>query len=106
MTPSDVITEPMSVMDGARAAAVMVADQRLTPGIPDIETDIDPSRNWGDPDFTLEDAAIAAFIGDGCEPFSRHQLMLGFEWTDDHMGAFTHGFITVARACLWSGGVN
>lgn len=104
MNVAEVITEPMSVMDGARAAAVMVADQRLTPQIPDIGGDCDPGREWGDPDFTLEDASIAAFLGDGCEPFSRHQQMLGAEWNDDHMGAFTHGFITMARACLWPGG--
>ena len=106
MNTSDVITEPMSVMDGARAAAVMVADQRLTSTIPDIEGDSDPGRDWGDPDFTLEDASIAAFLGSGCEPFSRYQQMLGVEWSDDHLGAFTHGFITVARACLWVGGLR
>ncbi|WP_115023642.1 hypothetical protein [Synechococcus sp. UW69] len=106
MNVADVITKDMSVVDGCRAAAVMVADQRLTSAIPDIGGDCEPSRQWGDPDFTLEDAAIAAFLGSGCEQFSRHQQLLGTEWNDDHLGAFTHGFITVARACLWPGGIQ
>ena len=106
MKTSDVITENMSVMDGCRAAAVMVSDGRLTSDIPDIGGDCDPGREWGDPDFTLEDASIAAFLGSGCEQFSRHQQLLGAEWKYDHLGAFTHGFITVARACLWPGGLQ
>ena len=104
MKASDVITEPMSVMDGARAAAVLFADGRLTPQIPDIAGNCDPGRKWGDPDFNLEDAAISAFLGDGCEAFSRHRQMLGANWEDDHLEAFAHGFFTVARACLWVGG--
>ena len=104
MKASDVITEPMSVMDGARAAAVLFADGRLTPEIPDIAGNCDPGREWGDPDFTLEDASIAAFLGSGCKAFSRHRQMAGTNWEDDHLGAFINGFTTVARACLWAGG--
>ena len=106
MNTLDVITPAMSGLDGCRAAAEMVADGRLRPDIPDIIGDSDPSRNWGDPDFNLEDAAISAFLGDGCEAFSRHRQMLGVNWRDEHLGAFTHGFITVARACLWPGGLQ
>ena len=103
MNTSDVITEPMSVMDGARAAALMVADQRLTSTIPDIEGGSDPGRDWGDPDFTLGDAAQAAFLGSDCEEFSRHHQLAGDNWQEAHIQAFWNEFVSIARACLWAG---
>ncbi len=106
MKTTDCVTPAMSVLDGCRAAAEMVSDGRLQPSIPDVIGDTCPSRTWGDPDFNLEDAAISAFLGDGCEAFSRHRQMLGVNWRDEHLAAFTHGFITVAQACLWVGGLK
>ena len=106
MNVTDAITLAMSRQDGARAAAVLVADRRLTPDIPDIEGGSDPSHEWGDRAFCLEDAMQSAFLGDGCESYSRHQQMTGFEWHETHFDAFGQGFFAVARLCLWPGGIH
>tara|TARA_B100001964_G_scaffold170788_1_gene187946 strand:- start:163 stop:483 length:321 start_codon:yes stop_codon:yes gene_type:complete len=101
-TTADVISVAMSRQDGARAAAVMFADGRLTPGlIDDCRAD---GRDWGDSDFSIGDGALAAFMGSGCECFSRHHQLMGENWKEDHVVSFWHGFVTVARECLWSGG--
>ena len=101
-TTGDVIDVSMSRMDGCRAAAVMVADGRLTPELlDDCRSD---GRAWGDSDFSIGDGACLAFLGSGCEEFSRHHQFMGENWQQDHIVAFWHGFVTVARDCLWPGG--
>ena len=104
-TTGDVVSVAMSRLDGARAAAVLVADGRLQSQIVD-DNRASGADGWGDPDFTLGDAAQAAFLGNGCEGFSRHHLFMGDNWQQDHIVAFWHGFITVARECLWPGGIK
>jgi len=105
MKTSDVITVAMSRQDGARAAAVMVADGRINPDMPH-EVGAGAARDWGNEDFSLEDASTAAWCGIGCEPFSRHRQMLGFEWESAHCEAFHQGFLAVALECLWAGGIK
>ncbi len=104
MKTSDVITVAMSRLDGARAAAVMVADGRLNDGLADDNRA--SGADWGDSDFSLGDAAQAAFLGSGCEELSRHHHFMGDNWQQDHIVAFWHGFTTVARECLWAGGIK
>ncbi|KZR82608.1 hypothetical protein MITS9509_03397 [Synechococcus sp. MIT S9509] len=104
MKTSDVISVAMSRLDGARAAAEMVADGRINPDIPH-EVGAGDARDWGADDFCLEDASTAAFLGNGCEQFSRHRQMTGpGEWQEDHCEAFHQGFLGVALECLWAGG--
>ena len=104
-TTADVISVAMSRQDGARAAAVMFADGRLQPDIPHHVGSGD-ARDWGSEGFCLEDASVAAFLGSGCEPFSRHRQMAGTEWHGAHCEAFHQGFLAVALECLWDGGIN
>ena len=104
MKTSDVITVTMSRLDGCRAAAVMVADGRLNDGL--VADNRASGVDWGDPDFSIGDAAQAAFLGSGCEELSRHHHLMGDNWQQDHLMAFWHGFITVARECLWAGGIK
>ena len=102
MNTPDVITLAMSRQDGAKAAAEMVADGRLHPGIQNEwrAANVD----WGDPDFSLGDAACSAFLGSGCEEFSRHHQLAGDNWQEAHIEAFWNEFVSIARACLWAGG--
>ena len=104
-TTADVITVAMSRQDGARAAAVMVADGRINPDMPH-QVGAGDAREWGADDFCLEDASTAAWCGIGCEEFSRHRQMLGFEWESSHCEAFHQGFLAVALECLWAGGIQ
>ena len=104
MNTLDVITLAMSRQDGAKAAAEMVADGRLDSGI---------QNEWrasgadlGDPDFSLGDAAQAAFLGNGYEQFSRHHRLAGANWQEAHIIAFWNEFVSIARACLWAEEVN
>ena len=100
MTTLDVITVAMSRQDGAKAAAEMVADGRIQPG---IQNEWHASgADWGDPEFTLGDAAQSAFLGSGCCEFSRHHQLAGDNWQDDHIKAFWNEFVSIARACLWA----
>ena len=101
MNTLDVITLAMSRQDGAKAAAQMVSDGRLNPEIPHIVGGGD-GRDWGDKDFCLEDASTAAWCGAGCETFSRHRQLAGFEWASEHCEAFHQGFLVVALECLWT----
>ena len=103
-TTGDVISLAMSRQDGARAAAVMVADGRLHDGL--AYDNRASGADWGDSDFSLGDAAQAAFLGSGCEELSRHHHFMGDNWQQDHIVAFWHGFTTVARECLWAGGIK
>ena len=103
-TTGDVISVAMSRQDGARAAAVMVADGRINA---DLWDDSRASgADWGEPEFSIGDAAQAAFLGFGCEKLSRHHHFMGDNWQQDHIVAFWHGFTTVARECLWPGGIK
>ena len=102
MNTLDVITLGMSRQDGARAAAVMVSDHRLHPGLQNEACA--SNADWGDPDFTLGDAAQSAFLGIGCEQFSRHHQLAGDNWQSEHIVAFWNEFVSIARACLWAGG--
>ena len=104
MKTSDVITVAMSRLDGCRAAAVMVADGRLNDGL--VDDNRASGADWGDPDFSVGDAAQAAFLGSGCEELSRHHHFTSDNWEQDHLMAFWHGFTTVARECLWAGGIK
>ena len=104
-TTADVISVAMSRQDGARAAAVMFADGRLNPDIHHIVGG-NNLRDWGDEGFCLEDASTCAWCGTGCELFSRHRLMVGLQWDDDHCEEFHQGFLAVALECLWAGGIN
>ena len=104
MKTSDVITVAMSRLDGARAAAEMWVDGRIM-DIPH-QVGAGDAREWGHPDFCLEDASTAAFLGNGCEEFSRHRQMLGLEWHSEHCEAFHQGFLAVALECLWVRGVR
>ena len=100
MTTLDAITLAMSRQDGAKAAAVMVADGRLTTA---IHSDWRASGNeWGEPEFTLGDAAQAAFLGSGCEEFSRHHQLAGDNWKSDHIEVFWNAFVATAKVCLWA----
>ena len=103
-TTGDVISVAMSRQDGARAAAVMVADGRIK----DVPHHVGEgnARDWGEEDFCLEDASVCAFLGTGCEPFSRHQQMLGTDWLSDHCEVFHQGFLAVALECFWLTGVK
>ena len=104
MNASDVITVAMSRQDGARAAAVMISDGRLHSELVD-----DPrasNSEWGEPEFSIGDAAMNAFLANGCEECSRHHLFSGTHFDQDHLMAFWHGFVTVARECLWAGGIK
>ena len=104
MNTLDVITLAMSRQDGAKAAAQMVADGRLHPG---IQNEWRASGDdWGDPDFSLGDAAQAAFLGSGCEEFSRHHQLAGVNWQSEHIEVFWNEFVSIARACLWAGEAN
>ena len=105
MNASDVITLAMSRQDGARAAAVLWAEGRINPDTRHVDGWGD-AREWGHEDFVLEDAIVAAWCGNGCETFSRHRQMLGFEWDDAHCNAFHEGFLAVALECLWPGGAQ
>ena len=105
MNVSDVITVAMSRQDGARAAAMLFADGRITPDIPHIVGAGD-GRSWGAEGFCLEDASTAAWCGTGCETLSRHRQLAGFEWASDHCEAFHQGFLAVALECLWAGGAE
>ena len=101
MNTLDVITLAMSRQDGAKAAAEMVVDGRLQPT---IQNEARASNaDWGDPDFTLGDAAQAAFLGSDCEEFSRHHQLAGDNWQEAHINAFWNEFVSIARACLWAG---
>ena len=103
MNASEVITLAMSFQDGARAAAVLWASGRINPDTPH-QWGAGDAREWGHEDFCLEDASTAAFLGNGCEQFSRHRQMVGTEWDADHCEAFNQGFLSVARQCLLPGG--
>ena len=103
-TTADVISVAMSRQDGARAAAEMVADGRLHDGL--VNDNRASGDDWGEPEFSVGDAAQAAFLGSGCEELSRHHHFMGIDWQEDHLVAFWHGFTTVARECLWPGGIN
>lgn len=105
MRVSDAITLAMSRQDGARAAAVMVADGRLTPEIPH-HVGAGDAREWGAEGFCLEDASVSAFLGEGCEPFSRHRQMTESDWHGSHCEAFHQGFLAVSLECLRAGGIN
>ena len=105
MNASEVITVAMSRQDGARAAAEMFADRRINPDIPH-QVGAGDAREWGHPDFTLEDASTAAWCGIGCETFSRLRQMVGTEWGAEHCDAFHQGFLAVALECLWPGGAH
>ena len=61
---------------------------------------------WGDPDFTLGDAAQAAFLGSDCEELSRHHQLAGDNWKEAHLQIFWNEFVSIARACLWAEGGN
>ena len=104
MKTSDVITVAMSRLDGCRAAAVMVSDGRLNEQL--VDDNRASGADWGDPDFSIGDAAQAAFLGNGCEELSRHHHFMGDNWKQDHLIGFWHGFTTVARECLWAGGMK
>ena len=104
MNTLDVITLAMSRQDGAKAAAEMVSDGRLHSGIHNEWRAANVS--WGDPDFSLGDAAQAAFLGSGCEEFSRHHQLAGDNWQSEHIVAFWNEFVSIARACLWAEEVN
>ena len=104
MNASDVITVAMSRLDGCRAAAVMVADGRLNERLADDNHA--SGADWGDPEFTIGDAAQAAFLGSCGEELSRHHYFMRDNWDDQHCMAFWHGFVTVARECLWAGGIK
>ena len=104
MNTIDVITLTMSRQDGAKAAAEMVADRRLHPGIQNEARAC--GADWGDPDFTLGDAAQAAFLGSDCEEFSRHHQLAGDNWKEAHLQIFWNEFVSIARACLWAEGGN
>ena len=85
-TTGDVISVAMSRQDGARAAAVMVADGRINA---DLWDDSRASgEDWGEPEFSIGDAAQAAFLGSGCEELSRHHHFMGDNWQQDHIVAF------------------
>ena len=102
MNTLDVITLGMSRQDGARAAAVMVSDHRLHPG---VQNEWRASgADWGEPDFTLGDAAQAAFLGSGCEQFSRHHQLARDNWQESHLQIFWNEFVSTARSCLWAEG--
>ena len=103
MNASEVITVAMSRQDGARAAAVLWASGRINPDTPH-QWGAGDAREWGDEGFCLEDASICAWSGTGCELFSRHRQMRGFDWDSDHCEAFHAGFLAVALECLWPGG--
>ena len=105
MKVSDAITIAMSRQDGARAAAVLWGKGWINPDTPHHVGDGN-ARDWGEEDFCLEDASVCAFCGTGCETFSRHRQMTGFEWESDHCEAFHQGFLAVALECLWAGGIN
>ena len=104
-TTGDVISVAMSRQDGARAAAELWSDRRINPDT-FHEVGMGEARDWGEEDFCLEDASTAAFLGNGCEPFSRQRQMLGFEWESDHCESFHQGFLAVALECLWPGGIK
>ena len=104
-TTADVISVAMSRVDGARAAAVLFSDGRLQPDITHHVGSGD-AREWGAEDFCLEDASVCAFLGSGCEPFSRHRQMTGTEWHGAHCEAFHQGFLAVALECLWAKGIS
>jgi len=94
------ITLAESTSDGARAAAELVADGRLreerarAPGLGGNAS----ADRWEDPGFNLDDAALAAFNGLGCETFSRYAERHG--WDLSHWRAFQFGFTQVAHLCL------
>ena len=96
------ISVAMSRLDGARAAAVMFSDGRLSIDFADESRALGAA--WGDPEFSIGDAAQCAFLGSGCEGFSRHHQLMQSNWDGDHIAAFWHGFLSVARECLWPGG--
>ena len=107
MNATDMITVAHSRLDGARAAAKLIVEGRLTPDVIDEPRAL--GLSWGEEDFSLGDAAQSAFLASGCEEFSRHHQwckQLGIEWGDDHCVAFCQGFRTVATECLWAGGIN
>lgn len=104
MKTTDAITLAMSRQDGARAAAEMICDGRLHPGIQNEACA--SGDDWGDPDFTLGDAAQAAFLGSDCEEFSRHHQLAGDNWKEAHLQIFWNEFVSIARACLWAEGGN
>ena len=104
MNTLDVITLAMSRQDGAKAAAEMVSDGRLHSGIQNEWRAANVS--WGDPDFSLGDAACSAFLGSGCEQFSRHHQLAGDNWQEAHLQILWNEFVATARACLWAEGGN
>ena len=104
MKTTDVITVAMSRQDGARAAAEMVSDGRTTPQT--VNSIRCTDAEWGELGFTLGDAAQSAFLGLGSESFSRHRQMVGTAWDEEHLIEFVAAFSTVARACLWAGGIQ
>ena len=76
-TTGDVISVAMSRQDGARAAAVMVADGRINA---DLWDDSRASgADWGEPEFSIGDAAQAAFLGFGCEKLSMQSVFVQVE---------------------------
>ena len=103
-TTADVIGVAMSRQDGARAAAVLFTDGRIHADL------LDDARasgaNWGEPEFSIGDAAQAAFLAFGTEEFSRHHQFMGESWQEEQATAFWHGFTTVAREILWPGGIK
>ena len=99
MNATDAITLAMSRQDGARAAAVLWVEGRINPDTKHVPGWGD-AREWGHEDFVLEDASTAAFLGNGCECFSRHNQMTGSEWENTHCDAFHEGFLAVALECL------
>ncbi|MFL0770912.1 MAG: hypothetical protein AB8B36_13750 [Prochlorococcus sp.] len=101
-TTADVINVAMSRQDGARAAAAMVADGRLTTEL--VDDNRASGVDWGEPEFSIGDVAQAAFLGSDCEELSRHHQFMDEQWHEDHLVAFWHGFITVAKECIWPGG--
>ena len=100
MNATDVITVAHSRLDGARAAAKLIADGRLTPDVFDEPRAL--GLSWGEEDFSLGDAAQSAFLASGCEEFSRHHQLAGDNWKSDHIEVFWNEFVSIARACLWA----
>ena len=102
LTTAAVISLPMSFQDGARAAATLWGDGRITPDL--IDSDQHQECSWGDPELNLGTVAVMAFVGEGCEPFSRHHQLTGTNWKEQHLCAFCMGFLRTARPLLWAEG--
>ena len=73
LTTAAVISLPMSFQDGARAAATLWGDGRITPDL--IDSDQHQECSWGDPELNLGTVAVMAFVGEGCESCNRLHLV-------------------------------